>query len=235
MVAKTVSRKKKAVAKDVPDGDGVQARNVSPKEPIIIKRPRFGEMKVKINGTTPLLCSAPNGVDLEKCIKGGVLPMPGVQMRYQLYILPGQPEWSPDDITQDLSKFRFGFPGAGLKKSMTRAGWLTQGIYATVTGARISVPEVLIPIISPEPPELFQAYGVNHNKGNALILTSRPRFNEWSMIFKIRYNAEMMPKETVISLLMSAGESIGIGAWRIEKGGIFGAFEVDTECIEISE
>jgi hypothetical protein len=58
------------------------------------------------------------------------------------------------------------------------------------------------------------------------IMVHRPRLDEWSAKMQIRINEELMSEAVVRQLLTEGGQQIGIGAFRPEKGGPFGIFDV---------
>jgi hypothetical protein len=58
------------------------------------------------------------------------------------------------------------------------------------------------------------------------VMRHRARYNEWSARFAIEVNEEILPLDFVHQLLVEAGQQIGIGDYRPEKGGPFGRFRV---------
>ena len=58
------------------------------------------------------------------------------------------------------------------------------------------------------------------------IMAHRPRFDVWSMTFDLQINEDILDAETVYMLLKEGGERIGIGAFRPEKGGPYGLFNI---------
>lgn len=58
------------------------------------------------------------------------------------------------------------------------------------------------------------------------IMRHRPRFNCWGAKFRIILNDDLLSTETAQMLLTNAGQSIGIGDFRPEKGGPFGCFRI---------
>ena len=63
----------------------------------------------------------------------------------------------------------------------------------------------------------------------------RAAIMDWSVDLMISYRKNLFPKpEDVIALIVTAGESIGIGSGRREKkGGDFGTFKLDS--VEMAE
>ena len=55
----------------------------------------------------------------------------------------------------------------------------------------------------------------------------RAEFCPWSMTFSVKYNAGAISLEQLINLFNLGGFACGIGEWRAERGGSFGAFHVE--------
>lgn len=64
--------------------------------------------------------------------------------------------------------------------------------------------------------------------GQASILRTRPVFEKWSLITNITFDGAVINRELVIQAAKDAGRLVGIGDWRIEKGGCFGRFSVEV-------
>lgn len=60
-------------------------------------------------------------------------------------------------------------------------------------------------------------------------LRYRGEFSPWWAKVLIRFNANALSGEQILSLFSAAGFSIGVGEWRSEKGGQSGLFHVATE------
>lgn len=58
------------------------------------------------------------------------------------------------------------------------------------------------------------------------IMVHRPRLEEWSAKMQIRINESLMSESIVRQLLSEGGQQIGIGAFRPERGGPYGLFDV---------
>lgn len=62
----------------------------------------------------------------------------------------------------------------------------------------------------------------------------RPQFNDWGVVFTIRYNANVLSLEQLATLFNTAGFAVGVGEWRPEKNGSNGMFHV-VSAVEVSE
>jgi hypothetical protein len=83
---------------------------------------------------------------------------------------------------------------------------------------------------SPDPNEL-----VNNSKfvdiravvvNRARVMKARPKFNKWNCKFNISFFTDKLDLAQVKDCLTIAGEAIGIGDYRPEKGGDYGTFRI---------
>lgn len=64
----------------------------------------------------------------------------------------------------------------------------------------------------------------NHLRG--AVAVCRPRFDRWQAKFSVQINETVVSREVALQILEDAGRRVGIGSFRVEKGGYFGQFEV---------
>ena len=55
----------------------------------------------------------------------------------------------------------------------------------------------------------------------------RAEFTKWKAVLRIKFNADVISMDHLINLLNIAGFGVGVGEWRSEKDGIYGAFQVE--------
>ena len=60
------------------------------------------------------------------------------------------------------------------------------------------------------------------------ILRVRPLFPEWASEFRVSADDELASEESLRDWLTTAGELIGLGDWRIDKGGAYGGFKLES-------
>ena len=120
---------------------------------------------------------------------------------------------------------RFGFPSVAFKEAAVAAGYRAGVIKNMVTmrGA-FHIDDEFVEIHGT--PEMREDMVVVGGQNRSADIRHRGQFKEWSATFEIKYNAGVVTPEQLASLFNIGGFACGIGEWRIEKGGQFGAFHV---------
>lgn len=158
-----------------------------------------------------------------------------------MYWLDGMPN-IPDGATEEEAEeifnnaiakgARFGFPAVAIKKAAVSAAY-RQGITKDKVSANGSFwltgtedPE-FVEIESEEPPVMREDM-VRIGLGTADI-RYRGEFKNWKCKCRISYLKDgAFSLENIIAMINLGGFSCGLGEWRTEKGGISGAFHVQT-------
>jgi hypothetical protein len=158
-----------------------------------------------------------------------------------MYWLDGTPE-IPEGATEEECEeifnkaiekgARFGFPAVAIKKAAVSAAY-RQGLTKDKVSANgsfwltgIEDPEFVV-IESDEPPVMREDM-VKIGMGTA-DLRYRGEFKNWKCKCKISYLKDgAFSLENIISMINLGGFSCGLGEWRTEKGGVSGAFRVQT-------
>lgn len=78
-------------------------------------------------------------------------------------------------------------------------------------------------------PRLFCAMVRNSDMNHTPDVRSRPVFERWACKIVVRYVVGILTERTIANLLAAAGKIVGVGDWRGEKGGPYGAFRVAEE------
>jgi len=60
----------------------------------------------------------------------------------------------------------------------------------------------------------------------ARVMAYRPKFSQWSLTVNFQYDENVLDENQIMQSLENAGQFIGIGGFRPEKGGPFGRFTV---------
>jgi len=65
--------------------------------------------------------------------------------------------------------------------------------------------------------------------GSAKVMRTRPRFTNWSFDVSFQLDTEILDMADLRAVLTVAGQVIGLGDWRPEKGGRRGRFTADIQ------
>lgn len=142
-----------------------------------------------------------------------------------LYWLDGEPE---EKTEEGFSKAiqngaRFGFPSVAFKASAVAAGYrsgVTKNL-VSMYGA-FHIDEEFVEINgTPDMREDMCKVGMG-----VADIRYRGEFKEWSATFQVKYNASAISLEQLVNLFNLGGFACGLGEWRIEKGGSYGAYHV---------
>lgn len=142
----------------------------------------------------------------------------------------------------EMSEDQYGFPVTALKKSILTAAHKDRGVpretvksslfikhemirtRPALSGAICDMPLVRIWGSKPEMREDMVRVGAGLNKTASLAY--RAQFSTWAFRLVFRLDTIACPYEWIPFLMRKAGLSTGIGDWRNEKNGIFGAYHV---------
>jgi len=197
---------------------------------IVIRKPNRKHVQVEITGTTPLITHAwaPEVIQemLEKQTGTKVAAPrkkkdPVKDYIDSLYFMPGS---GPLD-----KKPRYAFRAIAFKASMVRAAKGLPGM--TMTDAKL-----MFFVMGQEDNEWVEIQGVPRSRQDMVRLSGMDRkpdirfrgeFPKWKAVVRIGYDADFINTESIINLLESAGNRVGIGERRADtEGNSFGQFTV---------
>jgi len=136
----------------------------------------------------------------------------------------------------------YGFPAMGIKNCIISAGHKDKGIAKTsimaalyldahmvrsrpaLAGAICDMPLVRIWGSKPEMREDMVRVGAGLNK--TATLAYRAQFTTWAIKISGEFNTDILPPEALAFLIQEGGRNAGIGEWRQERKGMFGAFHL---------
>lgn len=136
----------------------------------------------------------------------------------------------------------YGFPATGVKNCILSAAHKDKGIAKTsvmaalwidaelirtrpaLAGAICDMPLVRIHGSKPEMREDMVKIGAGLKK--TANLAFRAQFSIWAMKISGRFNSTVFTAPNLAYLIQDAGMASGLGEWRIEKKGMFGAFHL---------
>ena len=202
---------------------------------LLSQRPAMKRFSFWIVGMTPLICHAwsekARRQMLEKHVKatkaGKEIRDPHDEFMRSLYHL------------EDGS---YGFPAMAVKKCIWQAAHKDKGITKTaiqggfwidaewqqvrpaLAGAACNMPICRIYGSDPEMREDMVKIGSGLTKTAALAY--RGSFNIWAMKINGRINPAVLTAEALGAMIADSGMAVGIGEWRNDKMGMFGAFRL---------
>ena len=204
------------------------------REPIIIPgnfAPSWATLHAELIGLTPLLMHSPQA--MKATAKGPAkskkeIPTPEIEAERAAYRdADGQLVMPAKNVYRSLAE-----AGTQLKNPDNKRATLKK-----VFGAALMPPMVeAFPLIDPDTGELLSEYEIDIQRvvvQRAAVMRARPRFDKWALRVEVVYDEEVIPEpETVATGLSIAGQKIGLGDFRPEKGGFYGRFTVGSIEVE---
>jgi hypothetical protein len=142
----------------------------------------------------------------------------------------------------DMGDGSYGFPTMGIKNCILSAAHKDRGIPRTavlsalwldaemvrtrpaLAGAICDMPLTRIYGSEPENREDMVKFGSGLNK--VANLAYRGQFTVWAMRVSGKFNSSILTAEALAFLIAEAGLAYGLGEWRNERKGMFGAFHL---------
>lgn len=199
-------------------------------EEVIIPRLQWEEMTVTIRGVTPIIFHRFS--EKSKKAMRAKQAQTAASSSKKPARKPKEEEIGALYFTDDK---QVGFPAYGIRKAMVTAGSrFTQETKVGLCGVikiRCDDSKDILPVRFPDEDAIEGREDVVSLGGQKRTtdLRYRPMLRRWEIDVPIRYCKTLIGPDKVINLLQIAGETIGIGDWRIEKNGKYGEFEVVSE------
>lgn len=202
---------------------------------VMSRKPVFSTFRIWIVGDTPLITHAwsekARREMLEKQVKA---TKPGKVAR--------DPQADFVNSLYEMGEGAYGFPATGVKKCILSAAHKDKGIPRStvmaalflqadmvrtrpaLAGAICDMPLIRIWGGEPEMREDMVRIGSGLNK--TANLAYRGQFTVWAMQIRGRFNASVVTPDQLAFLIQESGLASGIGEWRNERSGMFGAFHL---------
>lgn len=199
------------------------------------KKPTFKSFSVWLVGDTPIITHAwSEKAKREMLSKQVKAPKAGKDAR--------DPQADFVSSLYEMGDGMFGFPATGIKNCILSAAHKDKGIARSATmaalwlnaemvrtrpalaGAVCDMPLVRIYGSKPEMREDMVKVGSGLSK--IASLAYRAQFTVWAMKVTGRFNASALNAEQLAFLIQEAGMAYGLGEWRNERKGMFGAFHL---------
>lgn len=148
----------------------------------------------------------------------------------------------------EMGNDAYGFPATGIKNCIMSAAHKDKGIARVavmsalwlnadmvrarpaLAGAICDMPLIRIFGTAPEMREDMVKIGAGMQK--TANLAYRAQFTVWAMKVTGRFNSDVITPEALSFLIQEAGVSYGLGEWRNERKGMFGAFHLADQSEE---
>ena len=199
------------------------------------RKPRFFSSAFWIVGDTPLITHAwSHKAKAEMLAKQVGGTKPGKEKR--------DPDADYLAAIYPMGDGKYGFPVTGIKNCIMSAAHKDKGIARTAVMSALWLDAEMVRVMpalakaicdmplvriygdEPEMREDMVKVGSGLNK--VASLAYRPQFTTWAIRVRARYNADVLTAEQIGFLIAEAGISYGLGEWRNERKGIFGAFHL---------
>lgn len=141
-----------------------------------------------------------------------------------------------------IDKDVYGFPVTGFKNAILSAAHKDKGIARSVLQASLFLAADMVRV-KPAFPDavcdmpIVRIYGSKPEMREDMVrvgsglqktasLAYRSQFTVWAVKLAGKLNTSMVPAEALVPLIQDAGIAIGVGEWRNERKGVFGAFHL---------
>lgn len=202
---------------------------------LLSKKAVFQSFKIWIVGDTPLITHAwSQKAKLEMLSKQVKATKAGKEAR--------DPQADYVSSLYEMGDGGFGFPATGIKNCILASAHKDRGIARSavmsalwidaqmtrtrpaLAGAICDMP--LIRIIGGDPEMREDMVKIGSGLQKVASLAYRAQFTVWAMHVTGRFNASIVTPEALTFLINEAGMASGLGEWRNERKGMFGAFHL---------
>ena len=197
-----------------------EKKDIGNKEAVELIPLKKVRMIVKIKGVTSLLMEKMDNAVVEMYDKKKGRKMIQKDTRLEIEKVDGKIHHTEDG--------NVGFPVAGFLKGMDSVARDRNEI-VPISGKQlrgsVRILGNIIPIDYKEQ-KINEAWGKSSGATGAPRKICRPEFTDWSCDLEILYSQNTISPEEIINTLNWAGFYMGLGAWRPEKGGSYGQYEL---------
>jgi hypothetical protein len=184
------------------------------------------EIRIRIDGTTPLICNKFTDAAAESASNGSRGSS------------AGQDRGTPLDIAQ--SKLYIGndgnpmIPQPNLLRCLVEGGRFTKIGKSQVTTAKSSILYACVDVQGAEVPIIHQqpwkvdTRAVRIPSTGGRILAHRPMFDDWALEFVVDLDTSILGEKLLRQIIDDAGKRIGMGDFRPQCKGPYGRFVVNN-------
>lgn len=209
---------------------------------LMSKKPAYKKFQVWIVGDTPLITHAwSEKAKREMLSKQVKATKAGKEAR--------DPQADFVSSLYDMGDGTFGFPATGVKNCILASAHKDKGVARTTVLAALFIDPVMVrtrpalagaicdmPLLriysgDPEMREDMVKVGAGLNK--VASLAYRGQFTVWAIKLTGRFNADVLTADALMFLIQESGIASGLGEWRNERKGMFGAFHAASSEEEV--
>lgn len=204
-----------ALREVTPDGEGAR---------FVIQRPQFKLISIKLEGLSPLVVHRWS----EKALGMMTAKQAGAPKTRKREARDPEAEFRASSYVLDDNSY--GFPAGAFKLAAVSSCRLIDGITMTAARNLFVCPQEFVTLTNPAPDPnkawpAMDTRPVRVGMGAADI-RYRALFWPWACELQVRFVAGATSTEQIGYLLMLAGEAVGVGEMRPEKGGNYGRFRI---------
>lgn len=182
-------------------------------------------VEVTVKGITPLLCNRFSEASAAKLV-GAQGDAPKLKKEAR------RPADEFEGSIYRLDGGGYGFPAIAFKRAMVTAAKRFTDEAGTRIEGIVTVPGDLLEVRSPSGPIQRMDRVVHGGMTKVTNVAYRSQFTDWEVTVPIVFLDRFLSLSQVLNLVKTAGITVGIGAWRVEKKGSFGQFGI-VEAREI--
>jgi hypothetical protein len=191
-------------------------------ESVQVEALKFDLLRLRIIGTTPYYCNAMSRKLKEyllwpttktRASRSGPKHDPEAEFRDSMYHLP----------MDGTSPTLLYLPGSAIKAALCQAALKTPGIFKTTAQTALFVEDSACPMYGV--PLMKMDVVRNSDPNHTPDVRTRAFLPHWGTEILVKCQSGALPPRSVFNLAMNAGQTIGVGDFRQEKGkGNFGTF-----------
>ena len=183
---------------------------------IMLKPLNWKYTEIDVRGITDLMMERDDGTCAKyyDAIKGGKVVKKDTRME----------EEKVESKIHHTEDGKVAFPSGGFSTGMRKVAYSINKTMSMKVKESVRFLEPMVPIKYDK--MVIANHGGKRERVPCIII--RPMFKNWSANLKIKYDADLISFEQIVNLINRAGVGRGLGAFRPEKGGEYGQYEVIT-------
>jgi hypothetical protein len=195
---------------------------VKEQQQLVILRIEYGEARFNLLGTSPMIMHRFS----QKAWRELLLPSPKANRAELEQNLKHDPL---DEYRGAFYRHRdeerptlFHIPNMQVHGALASAALDIPGVNKTQMERLTAVIDINIDVYGV--PQLLMSM-VREGMSRTPNVRTRPIFPQWGCTVTVRYRKNIITERNLATLMMAAGEGVGIGDWRPQKGGPYGTFK----------